>query len=57
MLGKPVKIRFGTIFQEDDSFDADCKSFYHTDSFAYEIHVFDYHVETGGIVRLRSNGG
>jgi len=28
------------------AFDADCKSFYHTDSFAYEIHVFDYDIET-----------
>jgi sugar lactone lactonase YvrE len=23
------------------AFDADCRSFYHPDSFAYEIHVFD----------------
>jgi D-xylono/L-arabinono-1,4-lactonase len=31
------------------AFDADCRSFYHTDSFAYEIHVFDYDIETGDI--------
>jgi D-xylonolactonase len=28
---------------------ADCRSFYHTDSFAYEIHVFDYDIETGDV--------
>jgi sugar lactone lactonase YvrE len=31
------------------AFDADCKSFYHADSFAYETHVFDFHIETGDI--------
>jgi sugar lactone lactonase YvrE len=31
------------------AFDADCRSFYHTDSFAYGIHVFDYDIETGDI--------
>ncbi len=31
------------------AFDVDCKSFYHTDSFAREICVFDYDIETGGI--------
>ena len=31
------------------AFDADCRSFYHTDSFAYGIHVFDYDIEAGDI--------
>lgn len=31
------------------AFHADCRSFYHTDSFEYEIHVFDYDREIGDI--------
>jgi len=27
------------------AFDADCRSFYHTDSFEHEIHAFDYDIE------------
>lgn len=31
------------------AFASDCKSFYHTDSFAHEIYVFDYDIDSGGI--------
>jgi D-xylono/L-arabinono-1,4-lactonase len=31
------------------AFHADCRSFYHTDSFEYEIHVFDYDIEIGDL--------
>jgi sugar lactone lactonase YvrE len=31
------------------AFTSDCKSFYHTDSFAHEIYVFDYDIATGSI--------
>jgi D-xylono/L-arabinono-1,4-lactonase len=31
------------------AFDAFCKSFYYTDSFAREIYTFDYDIETGEI--------
>jgi sugar lactone lactonase YvrE len=35
------------------AFDSDCESFYHTDSFAYAIYVFDYDIETGDIQKQK----